>query len=296
MPGRCAADLLEIGGGRAAGYRADTSHERGAFRGGDNATSVHQVEKVRALEAMIVRREERVTNAILPFRGLETVEEILGLLFMELEFGTNGGGVAAIEAVHGELLLFHEANVAVGFVRGPTEIVDTFYALEKRADAFEAIGKLNGNGVEVDAAALLEVGELCDFEAVEEDLPADTPGTEGRRFPIVLFEANVVFFELDANSTEALEVEVLDVYGRRLEDHLKLRMLVEAIGIFAVAAVGGPTTRLHVADAIGVEAKDTEKGFRMHRAGADFDIVRLLEDAALLYPKLGELQDQILEG
>src|SRR6267143_5775867 len=72
-------------------------------------------------------------------------------------------------------------------------------------------------------------------------------------------------------------------------------MLVKAIGIFAVAAVGGPTTRLHVSDAIGTGAEYAEKGFRVHCPRADFHIVRLLEDAALLHPELGELQDQILE-
>src|SRR4029077_9179597 len=149
---------------RAAGYSADASHERGALRGGDNASSVHKVEEVRALEAMIVSREKRPANAILPFRGLETVEEILGLLFMEFEFCADGGGVAAIEAVHRELLLFRKANVPVGFIRGPAKIIDAFDALEKCADASKAVGKLNGNGVEVDAAALLEVSELCDFE------------------------------------------------------------------------------------------------------------------------------------
>src|SRR6266850_2430676 len=72
-------------------------------------------------------------------------------------------------------------------------------------------------------------------------------------------------------------------------------MLVKAIGIFAIPTVGGPTTRLHVSDAIRTGAEYAEEGFRMHGARADFHIVRLLEDAALLHPELGELQDQILE-
>src|SRR5882762_6696849 len=72
-------------------------------------------------------------------------------------------------------------------------------------------------------------------------------------------------------------------------------MLVKSIGIFSIATVGGPTTRLHVADAIGAGAEHPEKRFRMHGAGADFHVVRLLEDAALLHPELGELQGQILE-
>src|SRR6267143_2967840 len=73
-------------------------------------------------------------------------------------------------------------------------------------------------------------------------------------------------------------------------------MLVEAIGILAVAAVGGPTARLDVPDAVRIRAEDAEKRLWVHRAGTDLDIVGLLEDAALLHPELRELQDQVLEG
>src|SRR5712664_3867529 len=76
-----------------------------------------------------------------------------------------------------------------------------------------------------------------------------------------------MFLEMDSDGPKTLEVEILDINRRRFEDDLKLRMLVQTIGIFAIAAVGGPTTRLDVGDAIGIGAKDTEKGFRMHRAG-----------------------------
>ena len=53
-------------------------------------------------------------------------------------------------------------------------------------------------GREVDAARLLEVGELRDLLAVEEHLPADPPGAEGRRLPVVLLEAHVVGRGIDA--------------------------------------------------------------------------------------------------
>src|SRR5882724_11782067 len=72
-------------------------------------------------------------------------------------------------------------------------------------------------------------------------------------------------------------------------------MLVQTIWVFAVATVGGPTTRLHVPDAIRAGPEYTKKGLRVHCARANFHIVGLLQDAALFRPKLGELQDQILE-
>jgi hypothetical protein len=102
-------------------------------------------------------------------------------------------------------------------------------------------------------------------------------------------------FEMDADGPKALQINILDVDGRRFEDDLKLRVLVEAVGILAIAAVGGPTAGLHIANAVSVRPEDAEKRFRMHSARANFHIVRLLQDATLLHPKMGELEYQILK-
>ena len=90
---------------------------------------------------------------------------------------------------------------------------------------------------------------------------------------------NVVFLQIDSNCAEALEIEILNIVRRRLKYHLKLRVLVEPVGIFAVAAVGWAAARLHVDDAIRIGPEHAQESFRVHRAGADFDIVRLLKDA-----------------
>jgi hypothetical protein len=168
------------------------------------------------------------------------------LLLVQVELRANGFGIAAVKAVLRELLLFSEANVAIGPVSRPAQIIDALGALQKGADAFEPIGKFDGNGVEVQAAALLEVSELGDLETVEQNLPADTPGAERRRFPVVFLEANVMLAQVDADRGQALQVQVLNVRRGRLEDDLKLRVLVETVGILAIAPVGGPTARLNV--------------------------------------------------
>jgi hypothetical protein len=215
---------------------------------------------------------------------------------MEFELSAQGLGVTAIEAVFGELLFFRQADVTVGFAFDPANVVDAFDVLQEGADALEAIGDLDGDGVEVDTAALLEVGELGDLQAVEKDLPANAPGPKGRGFPIVLFKANVVLAEIDADGFEAAEIDGLNVGRRRLEDDLILKVLVEAVGIFTVAAVSGAARWLDVGDAIGRGAEDTEEGFRVHGAGTDFGVVGLLEDAGLASPELHELEDEILKG
>ena len=84
---------------------------------------------------------------------------------------------------------------------------------------------------------------------------------------------------------ERREIELLHVRRRRLEDDLILHVLEEAIGILAVAAVGRTARGLHVADAIGLGTENAEKGLRRHGSGADFDIVGLLQDAAVAGPE-----------
>src|SRR5207253_6802761 len=127
---------------------------------------------------------------------------------------------------------------------------------------------------------------LRDLKVVEKHLPVDVSGTERGGFPVVLFKANVMFLKIDSDGSEALQIDLLDVGRRWFEDDLKLGVLVQAIGVFAIATVGGPTARLHIRDAVGSGAQDAEKGFGVHGSRADFDVVRLLENATLLHPEM----------
>ena len=101
--------------------------------------------------------------------------------------------------------------------------------------------------------------------------------------------------EVDADGFEAAEVLLDHVGGRGLQDHLQLRVLVEAVGIVAVAAVGGAAAGLHIGDAVGLRAEHAQEGLRAHGAGADFHVVRLLNDAAALGPVLFQLEDDFLK-
>jgi hypothetical protein len=72
-------------------------------------------------------------------------------------------------------------------------------------------------------------------------------------------------------------------------------VLVETVGILTIAPVGGPTARLNVGDAVWVRSENAKKRLRVHRAGPDFNIVGLLEDASLPHPKMGKRKDEILK-
>src|SRR5712672_2643504 len=141
---------------------------------------------------------------------------------MPLELGANRGRITAIETVDRKLLLFREANVAVALVLRPAEIVDALDTLKERADPLKTVGQLDRDGVQVNSATLLEVRELGDLQPVEQDLPTDPPGAQGRRLPVVFLKPNVVLFEVDSNRSETLQVNVLHIHRRRLEDYLKL--------------------------------------------------------------------------
>ena len=100
----------------------------------------------------------------------------------------------------------------------------------------------------------------------------------------------------DAARLEALQIEVLHLVRRRLQDHLELMVLVEAIRVLAVAAVGRPARRLHVGDVPVRRPEHAQEGLGRHRAGADFQIERLLDEASLPAPVLRQLEDEILKG
>ena len=130
----------------------------------------------------------------------------------------------------------------------PLQVEHVVHVLQRHREALEAVGQLDRDRRQVDAAGLLEVGELRDLLAVEQHLPADAPGAERRRLPVVLLEPDVVRAQVDAARLEALQVELLDLVGRRLEDHLELVVLEQPVRVLAEAAVGRPPRRLHVGD------------------------------------------------
>ena len=104
--------------------------------------------------------------------------------------------VGVLEVVGGLLDLVLMEHVAVGHAsRGtlaPQDVVDALDTLQVHGEPLESVGDLAGHGATVEAADLLEVGELRDFHAVQPHFPPQAPGAERGRFPVVLDEAHVV--------------------------------------------------------------------------------------------------------
>ena len=130
-------------------------------------------------------------------------------------------------------------HIPIGHIVRPCDVIDVLHALDIHRKAFKAIGDLNRDGLDVVTADLLEICELRDLHAVQPDLPAEPPRTEGRRLPVILNKANVMFRGTDAEPGKTLEIELLDVVRRRLHDNLELMMLIEPVRIVPIAAVCG---------------------------------------------------------
>jgi hypothetical protein len=82
-----------------------------------------------------------------------------------------------------------------------------------------------------------------------------------------------------------LEIEVLQVGGRRLQDHLELVIVLQPVGVLAVAAVLGPARGLHIGRVPRLRAERAQRRRRVEGAGADLHVVGLQDDAALLAQK-----------
>jgi hypothetical protein len=155
------------------------------------------------------------------------------------------------------------------------QVVDVVHALQVHGQAFQAVGDLAGDRPAVDAANLLEVGELRDFHAIEPDLPAQPPGAQRGVLPVVLDEADVVLLQIEAQCLQAAKVQLQDVRGRWLEHHLVLVVVLQAVGVLAVATVLGPAAGLHIGGLPGLGAERAQKGGGVAGPGPDFHVIGL---------------------
>jgi hypothetical protein len=88
---------------------------------------------------------------------------------------------------------------------------------------------------------------------------------------------------IDADQLEALEVELLQVGRARLEDHLVLVIVLQPVGVLAVAAVGRPAARLDEGGVprLGAERAQRGRGVEGARAHAHVVGCRIRQPCAL---------------
>jgi len=104
-----------------------------------------------------------------------------------------------------------------------------------------------------------------------------------------------VFERIDADGLQAFEIKFLNVFRRGLHNHLELVVTLQAVGVFAVAPVGGAATGFDYRHIPWFGTQRAQKGMRIHGAGSDFDVVALTDDAALCGPEILQSQCKFLE-
>jgi len=181
-------------------------------------------------------------------------------------------------------LLRLQIDIAVRAGGAPLDIAEIGHLLQRDGDALQPIGDLHCNRIDHNPASLLEIGELGDLLPVQPDFPAQTPGAERRRFPVIFDKADIVLARVDAQRFERLQVDLLRVAGVGFQDHLELVVHLQAVGVFAVAAVIRAHRGFHIAHIPGLGSQHAQEGGRVIGAGAYLGVIRLPDQAALARP------------
>ena len=235
------------------------------------------------------------------FAPVALLQQGLALGLRIAELAKQGLGVGMFEVVAGIFLLRLQKDVAVGdpVVAIQTieiEVVDVLDALNIHGQALQPIGQFARDGRAFDARHLLEIGELADFHAIAPAFPAKAPGAERGALPVVLDEADVMQGGVDANGRQRAQIEVLQVGRGGLQDHLKLVIMLEPVGILPIAPILGTARGLHIGGLPRLGAEGAQSGGGVEGASPHLHVIGLQNHAALLRPEALERENQALKG
>ena len=224
------------------------------------------------------------------------VNQLIGRAFVGRKGTEQELGIRMLEVVGGLLHLVLVEHIAIGQAIRVDQVVYRFLALQIHGQTFQSVGDLAGGGLAVDAGDLLEIRELGHFHAVEPDFPAQTPGAQGGVLPVVLDKADVVLLQIEAQGFERAQIQLQDVVGRRLQNNLELVVVLQAVGVLAIAAVLRAAAGLHIGCLPGLGADGAQKGRGVRGTGADFHVIGLEQCTALFGPVGLQFQNDLLEG
>ena len=223
-------------------------------------------------------------------------EAILALGHRLAEQVEQGFGIGHLEVPARHLPLVFEEHVAIGHAPPvEIEVVHIVDALEIHRQPFQPVGQFARHRLAVEPAHLLEIGELRHLHPVAPDLPAQPPRAQRRAFPIIFHEADIVLERINPDHAEAVEIELLDIGRARLQDYLILVIMLEPVGIFAVAPVCRPPARLDEGGVPRFGAQRAQGGGGMEGARPHPHIVRLEDQAALRTPEIVQREDHVLK-
>src|SRR5208283_4833751 len=147
----------------------------------------------------------------------------------------------------------------------------------------------------IESTDLLEIRELRDLHPIEPDLPPEAPGAERRGFPVVLDETYVVRTRIEAERTQAVQLELQNVGRRGFEQHLELVVVLQAERIGAIASVGRAARGLYVGRTPGLGTDRAQESRGMKGPRTHLHVVGLQDHATALRPEALQAEDQVLE-
>ena len=245
---------------------------------------------MRSLDALLISRQRQFLldqPAAFLFSVCEVAEQHLGVGMLEIVG-------RLLPLVLQEDVAIGQRHVRVGAIVG--KLVDRLLVEQVHGQPLEAVGDLAGDEIDLDAAHLLEVGELRDLHAVAPDFPAQPPGTQGRALPVILDEADVVQRRVDADRLQRPQVAFEDVGRRRLQDRLELIIVLQPHRIFAVAPVTRTARRLHIGRVPGLRPQRPQCRRGVEGTGAHLHVEGLENQAALGRPIILQGQNQFLKA
>src|SRR6266480_2306222 len=201
----------EVSLGNAARELTDAADVGRPLCDRERSARVEQVERVRALEHLVVGRNRQ-----------PTLQQVPALRLVLAEAAREHVDRGLLEVVPRPLTLGFEVDVTPGHSGSPFELERGPLALEEHRQPLEPVGHLGGNELDVEASELLEIGPMRDLHPVAPDFPAEAPGAERRLLPVVRDQAHVVPAEVDAARLQGGPVEVEDVLRSRFQHDLVL--------------------------------------------------------------------------
>ncbi len=135
-------------------------------------------------------------NLFISWQRQALADQILALLLAMIELPEQGLDISVFKIESGLLDFVLMVYIAVGHHTvaslGPDQVINALNPLQVHGDTLQAVSDLAGDGAAIKAANLLKIGELGHLHAIEPDLPAQPPGPQGRRLPVVLHETDIV--------------------------------------------------------------------------------------------------------
>ena len=198
--------------------------------------------------------------------------------------------------VHRLLILIFMPYITVSHAVRPYQVIDIILFLYVHGDTLQTVSDFHGHRMLIDTADLLEISELRDFHAVQPHFPTDPPGAERGRLPVILDKADIMLLRHDPQLPQRLQIDFLNIIGRRFHDDLKLVVLIQTVWIIAVTSVIRTAGRFHIRHIPRLRPDSSEKRRRIHRPRPFLYIIRLLQYAAPRRPELLERQNNLLKS